>query len=42
LTNLQEKLIKIGAKAVRHSTYVVFQVAEVAVPKLQSSVGFRN
>jgi hypothetical protein len=26
---LREKLIKIGAKVVRHSRYVVFQVAEV-------------
>jgi hypothetical protein len=33
LTTLREKLIKIGAKVVRHSRYVVFQMAEVAVPK---------
>jgi hypothetical protein len=33
LTTLREKLIKIGAKVVRHSRYVVFQMAEVAVPR---------
>jgi len=33
LRTLREKLIKIGAKVVRHSRYVVFQMAEVAVPK---------
>jgi Transposase DDE domain group 1 len=33
LTTLREKLIKIGAKVVAHSRYVVFQMAEVAVPK---------
>jgi hypothetical protein len=33
LTTLREKLIKIGAKVVRHSRYVVFQLAEVAVPR---------
>jgi len=33
LTTLREKLIKIGAKVVRHSRYVVFQMAEVVVPK---------
>jgi hypothetical protein len=27
------KLIKIGAKVVRHSRYVLFQLAEVAVPR---------
>jgi hypothetical protein len=31
LTTLREKLIKIGAKVVRHATYVMFQLAEVAV-----------
>jgi hypothetical protein len=31
LRTLREKLIKIGAKGVRHSRYVVFQMAEVAV-----------
>ncbi len=33
LTTLREKLIKIGAKVVRHAKYVTFQVAEVAVPR---------
>ena len=33
LTSLQEKLIKIGAKVVRHARYAVFQMAEVAVPR---------
>jgi hypothetical protein len=33
LTTLREKLIKIGAKVVRHSKKVVFQMAEVAVPR---------
>jgi len=33
LTTLREKLIKIGAKVVAHSRYVVFQMAEVAVPR---------
>jgi hypothetical protein len=33
LTSLREKLIKIGAKIVRHGGYVFFQMAEVAVPR---------
>jgi len=33
LTTLREKLIKIGAKVVRHARYVVFQLAEVAIPR---------
>src|SRR6516165_6350550 len=33
LTTLREKLIKIGAKVVAHSRYVIFQLAEVAVPR---------
>ena len=33
VTTLQEKLIKIGAKVVRHGRYVTFQLAEVAVPR---------
>ena len=33
LTTLREKLIKIGAKVVRHARYVTFQLAEVAVPR---------
>ncbi len=31
LTSLREKLIKIGAKVVRHGRYVAFQMAEVAI-----------
>ena len=30
---MREKLIKIGAKVVRHAKYVTFQMAEVAVPR---------
>jgi hypothetical protein len=33
LTTLREKLIKIGAKVVRHSRQIIFQMAEVAVPR---------
>ncbi|UCC69708.1 MAG: IS1380 family transposase [Armatimonadota bacterium] len=33
LTTLREKLVKIGAKVVQHARYVIFQMAEVAVPK---------
>ena len=33
LTKLREKLIKIGAKVVRHGRYVTFQSADVAVPR---------
>jgi len=33
LTSLREKLIKIGAKVVRHGRYVTFQMAEVAVSR---------
>ena len=32
LTTLCEKLIKIGAKVVRHGRYVTIQLAEVAIP----------
>ncbi len=32
LTTLREKLVKTGAKVVRHGRYVTFQLAEVAVP----------
>ena len=32
-TTLREKLIKIGAKVVRHGRYVTFQLAEVAIPR---------
>jgi hypothetical protein len=33
LTTLREKLVKIGAKVVRHARHVIFQMAEVAVRK---------
>ena len=33
LTTLREKLVKIGAKMVRHGWYVTFQLAEVAIPR---------
>src|SRR5271165_1968632 len=33
MTTLREKLIKIGVKVVCHSRQVVFQMAEVAVPR---------
>ena len=33
LTTLREKLVKIGAKVVSHGKYLVFQLAEVAVPR---------
>jgi hypothetical protein len=32
LTTLRDKLIRIGAKVLRHARYVTFQLAEVAVP----------
>ena len=32
-TTLREKLVKIGAKVVRHGRYVTFQLAEAAVPR---------
>jgi hypothetical protein len=33
LTSLREKLVKIGAKVMRHGRYFIFQMAEVAVPR---------
>ncbi len=33
LTTVREKLIKFGAKVVRHGRYITFQLAEVAVPR---------
>ena len=33
LRTLQVKLIKIGAKVIKHSRYVIFQMAEVMVSK---------
>jgi Transposase DDE domain group 1 len=32
LTTLREKVVKIGAKVISHVRYLVFQIAEVAVP----------
>ncbi len=32
-TSPREKLIKIGAKVVRHGRYITFQLADVAVPR---------
>ena len=34
LTTLQEKLVTISAKVVRHGRCVMFQMAEVAVPRI--------
>lgn len=34
LRTLQDKLIKIGAKVVTHSPRIIFQMAEVAVPRM--------
>ena len=31
--NLRERLIKTGARLVRHARYAIFQMAEVAVPR---------
>ena len=33
MTTLREKLVKIGAKVVRHGRYVTFQLAEIAIPR---------
>ena len=33
LTTLRDRLGKIGAKVVTHARYVVFQMAEVAIPR---------
>ena len=33
LTTLREKMVKIGAKIVRHGRFIVFQMAEVAIPR---------
>ena len=33
LSSLRGKVIKIGAKVVRHGRYVTFQMAEIAVPR---------
>jgi hypothetical protein len=33
LTTLRERLVKIGARIVRHARYMIFQLAEVAVSR---------
>ena len=33
MTTMREKLIKIGAKVIRHGRFVTFQLAEIAVPR---------
>ena len=33
MTTLRERLVKIGAKIVRHGRSIAFQMAEVAVPR---------
>ncbi len=33
LTSLRDKLVKSGAKVVRHGLYITFQMAEVAVSR---------
>ena len=33
LTSLQTRLIKIGARVVRHARTITFQLAEVAIPR---------
>ena len=33
LTTLREKLVKIGAKVIKHARATTFQMAEVAVPR---------
>ena len=33
MTTMREKLVKIGAKVVRHGRYVTFQLAEIGIPR---------
>ena len=33
LTTLRDKLVKIGAKVIRHGRYITVQMAEVAIPR---------
>jgi hypothetical protein len=42
LTTLREKLVKIGARIVRHGRYLVFQLAEVAVSRALFAVILRR
>jgi hypothetical protein len=41
LTSLRERLVKIGARIVPHGHYVVFQLAELAVPQALSAAILR-
>jgi len=42
LTTLRERLAKIGARTVWHGRYVVFQLAEVAVPRSLFAANLRR
>jgi hypothetical protein len=42
LSTLREKLVKIGARIVRHGRYLVFQMAEVAVPRAMFAAVLRR
>ena len=42
LTTSRERLVKIGARIVRHDRYLVFQLAEVAVPRAVSAATLRR
>jgi hypothetical protein len=42
LTSLREKLVKIGARIVRHGRYVIFQLAEVAVSRAMFAAVLRR
>jgi hypothetical protein len=42
LTTSRERLVKIGARIVRHGRYLVFQLAEVAVPRTLFAVILRR
>jgi hypothetical protein len=42
LTTLREKLVKVGARVVRHGRYVVVQLAEVVVPRALFAEVFRR
>ncbi len=33
LSTLREKLVKVGAKVIRHGRYVTFQLVEIAIPR---------
>ena len=33
MATLRNKLVKIGAKVVTHGRYIIFQMAEVAIPR---------